>query len=49
MTYENILVKNIRGIIVLTINREKSMNALNKYVFNELEHFFSVSAPKKKK
>jgi enoyl-CoA hydratase len=49
MTYENILVKNIRGIIVLTINREKSMNALNKYVFNELEHFFSVAAPKKKK
>lgn len=48
MKYENILVKNVRGIVTLTINREKALNALNKHVFNELEHFFAVSAPKKK-
>lgn len=48
MKYENIVAKNIRGIVTLTINREKALNALNKHVFNELEHFFAVSAPKKK-
>jgi len=48
MKYENILVKNTRGIITLTINREKALNALNKDVFNELEYFFSKDAPRKK-
>lgn len=48
MKYETILVKNVRGMVTLTINREKALNALNKNVFNELEHFFAVSAPKKK-
>lgn len=48
MNYENILVKNVKGIVTLTINREKALNALNKHVFNELEHFFAISAPKRK-
>ncbi len=48
MKYENILVKNNRGIITLTINREKALNALNKSVFDELEHFFAKDAPRKK-
>ena len=48
MKYNNILVKNIKGIITLTINREKALNALNKDVFNELEHFFAKDAPRKK-
>ena len=48
MKYENILIKNVRGIVTLTINREKALNALNKHVFNEIEHFFVVSAPKRK-
>ena len=48
MKYENILVKNSKGIITLTINREKALNALNKHVFNELEYFFSVDGPRKR-
>lgn len=48
MKYENILVKNVRGIITVTINREKAMNSLNKYVLNELEYFFSKDAPRKR-
>ena len=48
MKYENILVKNSRGIITLTINREKALNALNKDVFNELEYFFGTDGPRKR-
>lgn len=48
MKYENILVKNNKGIITLTINREKAMNALNKGVFDELEYFFSKDALRKR-
>lgn len=48
MKYQNILVKNSRGIITLTINREKALNALNKDVFNELEYFFATDAPRKR-
>ncbi|HFC00775.1 MAG TPA: enoyl-CoA hydratase [Phaeodactylibacter sp.] len=45
MKYQNILLNNTDGIITLTINREESMNALNKEVFNELDYFFSTDAP----
>ena len=48
MQYQTILVKNIDGIITLTINREKAMNALNKEVFDELDYFFSTDAPSQK-
>lgn len=48
MKYQNILVKNTKGIITLTINREKALNALNKDVFNELEYFFATDAPRKR-
>jgi len=48
MKYENILVKNTRGIVTITINREKALNALNKGVFNELEYFFATDGPRKK-
>ena len=48
MKYENILVKNVKGIITLTINREKAYNALNRAVFMELDHFFRVGVHKRK-
>lgn len=48
MKYENIVVKNVRGIITVTINRERAMNALNQQVLNELEYFFSKDAPRKR-
>jgi len=41
MEYKNILIDNDNGIVVLTINRPKAMNALNAGVFKELDHFFT--------
>lgn len=40
MDYKNILINNEDGIVILTINRPKALNALNKGVFQELNHFF---------
>ena len=48
MKYENILVKNVKGIITITINREKAYNALNRAVFMELDHFFRIGVHKRK-
>jgi enoyl-CoA hydratase len=36
----NILIQIENGIAILTINREKALNALNKNVFTELNQFF---------
>lgn len=41
MNLTSILVENKNGVIVLTINRETSLNALNKQVFDDLDQFFS--------
>lgn len=41
MNYNNILIENENGIVVLTINRPKAMNALNSGVFKDLDHFFT--------
>ncbi len=41
MTYQDLLINNEEGIITLTINRPKALNALNQQVFTELGHFFS--------
>ena len=49
MTYQNLDVKTSKGILILTINREKSLNALNGQTIEELHHFFSVTAPRRKK
>jgi enoyl-CoA hydratase len=49
MNYQNIDVKTTNGIIILTINREKALNALNNQTFEELDDFFSNVAPKRKK
>lgn len=43
MEYKNIRVKKENGIVVITINREKVLNALNAEVIAELQDFFRVS------
>lgn len=42
MEYKEILVSNEESIAILTINRPKALNALNKGVFDDLETFFST-------
>ncbi len=44
MTYENLQVDLQNGIALVTINREKALNALNSQTMNELGHFFSEAA-----
>lgn len=46
MTYENIKVDFKDNILFLTINREKSLNALNSRTMTELHHFFFETAHK---
>ncbi len=45
MNYENLLIQDSDGIITITINREKALNALNTKTMLELRHFFSEDAP----
>ncbi len=40
MKYQNLLVTEQNGIVNVTINREKALNALNYQTFTELEHVF---------
>jgi len=47
MEYENLLITEEDGIIILTINREKALNALNGQTMKELNHFFTQDAPKR--
>jgi len=44
MQYENLLVENRDGIVVLTINRPKALNALNRQTLAELRQFFGKDA-----
>ena len=44
MQYENLLVENKDGIVVLTINRPKALNALNRQTLSELRQFFGEDA-----
>lgn len=46
MQYENLRVENTDGIVVLTIDREKALNALNTRTILELKQFFTEEAPK---
>ncbi len=44
MQYENLLVENRDGIVVLTINRPKALNALNRGTLADLRQFFGKDA-----
>ncbi len=48
MSYENLLVKEENGILYLTINRPKALNALNGQTMKELQHFFGEEALNRK-
>ncbi|MFH1687993.1 MAG: enoyl-CoA hydratase-related protein [bacterium] len=39
--YENILVKIDDGVLIVTVNREKAMNALNRATIEEMQKLFS--------
>ncbi|HQU58504.1 MAG TPA: enoyl-CoA hydratase-related protein [Saprospiraceae bacterium] len=47
MQYENLLIQEENGIITLTINREKALNALNMQTMRELGRFFREDAPQR--
>lgn len=47
MNYENILLEESEGIILITINRPQAYNALNKATITELYYFFEEEAPQK--
>lgn len=47
MTYENLLITEDNGILILTINRPQALNALNTQTMQELKQFFSEYAPKR--
>ncbi len=44
MTYENLIITQHDGIVLVTISREKALNALNSQTIIELQHFFSDAA-----
>jgi enoyl-CoA hydratase len=44
MQYENLLVENRDGILVVTINRPKALNALNQQTLADLRQFFGADA-----
>ena len=46
MTYENVQIAHENGIAILTISREKALNALNTQTMLELGHFFGEEGPK---
>jgi enoyl-CoA hydratase len=41
MKYQNLVIKNENNILIITLNRPKALNALNKQTIDELEYFFS--------
>jgi enoyl-CoA hydratase/carnithine racemase len=46
MEYGNLLVENRDGIVIVTINRPKALNALNRDTLNDLKAFFGQDAMK---
>jgi enoyl-CoA hydratase len=47
MAYKNLLIAEENGILILTINREKALNALNSQTMSELWEFFHLDAPQR--
>lgn len=45
MEYQNLVIEENEGVLVLTISREKALNALNGRTIDELIHFFGTDAP----
>jgi enoyl-CoA hydratase len=45
MRYTNLLVTEEEGILIVTLNREKALNALNSATMLELKLFFEADAP----
>ncbi|PHN01441.1 enoyl-CoA hydratase/isomerase family protein [Flavilitoribacter nigricans] len=45
MSYQNLSVQEENGILILTISREKALNALNGQTILELRQFFAEDAP----
>lgn len=41
MEYQNLEVSEKDGVTILTVSREKALNALNRLTFTEIDHFFS--------
>ena len=48
MTYQNLQINIEDGVLILTINREKALNALNQQTIKELKTFFTEDAPSRK-
>lgn len=47
MSYENLLITEDKGVLILTINRPQALNALNTQTMQELKQFFGEDAPKR--
>ncbi|MCR9290252.1 MAG: enoyl-CoA hydratase-related protein [Bacteroidetes bacterium] len=47
MTYQNLLITEEEGILIVTLNRPKALNAINDLTMQELGQFFSEDAPKR--
>lgn len=45
MSYQNLSIQEDQGILILTINREKALNALNGQTLLEIRRFFGEDAP----
>ncbi len=45
MTYENLLLEDRNGIVIVTLNRPKALNALNKQTMADLKRLFSEDLP----
>ena len=48
MEYKNLLISEEEGIVIITINRERSLNALNADTMMDLKQFFEVDGPARK-
>lgn len=47
MQYQNLLIKEDNDILIVTINRQKALNAINRRTMAELSLFFGADAPRR--